>query len=92
MKTSEHTDQNEADKGEKNRSEAKRQCRRCGELGHGETSYKCSLNGTKKRKRKSRTNTTKNSTKKTTKKGKDTDKVSTKENIVQNSPSRVTRR
>lgn len=37
----------------------KRKCKRCGELGHGETSYKCSLNGTKKRKRKPRKNTTK---------------------------------
>jgi hypothetical protein len=27
----------------------KRKCKRCGELGHGETSYKCPLNGTKKR-------------------------------------------
>jgi hypothetical protein len=27
----------------------KRTCKRCGELGHGETSYKCHLNGTKKR-------------------------------------------
>jgi hypothetical protein len=29
-------------------------CKRCGELGHRQTSYKCSLNGTKKRKRKPR--------------------------------------
>ncbi len=27
----------------------KRKCKGCGELGHGETSYKCHLNGTKKR-------------------------------------------
>ena len=27
----------------------KRKCNGCGELGHGETSYKCKLNGTKKR-------------------------------------------
>ena len=27
----------------------KRMCKGCGELGHGETSYKCRLNGTKKR-------------------------------------------
>jgi hypothetical protein len=27
----------------------KRKCKRCGELGHGETSYKCKFNGTKKR-------------------------------------------
>ena len=27
----------------------KRKCKGCGELGHGETSYKCKLNGTKKR-------------------------------------------
>jgi hypothetical protein len=38
----------------------KRKCKRCGELGHGETSYKCGLNGTKKPpKRKARPNTTK---------------------------------
>jgi hypothetical protein len=27
----------------------KRKCKGCGELGHGQTSYKCKLNGTKKR-------------------------------------------
>ncbi|XP_062195323.1 uncharacterized protein LOC133898658 [Phragmites australis] len=29
-------------------------CKRCGELGHRQSSYKCKLNGTKKRKRRSR--------------------------------------
>jgi len=27
----------------------KRKCKKCGELGHGESSHKCPLNGTKKR-------------------------------------------
>jgi len=66
----------------------KRQCSRCGELGHGESSYKCALNGTKKRKRKPRKNTTKqagmNPVKKKTKKNAET--------IMQNSPVRLTRR
>lgn len=34
-------------------------CKRCGEKGHRQASYKCPLNGTKKRKRKPRKNTTK---------------------------------
>jgi hypothetical protein len=37
----------------------KRKCARCRELSHGESSYKCALNGTKKRKRKPRNNTIK---------------------------------
>jgi hypothetical protein len=37
----------------------KRKCKGCGNFGHGETSYKCPLNGTKKRQRKPRKNTTK---------------------------------
>jgi zinc finger SWIM domain-containing protein 3 len=40
-------------KGKKQMIRGKRKCPRCGELGHGESSYKCALNGTKKRKRKS---------------------------------------
>ena len=50
-----------------------KKCKRCGELGHGETSYKCRLNGTKKPpKRKARPNTTKygQNAKVPTKKGK----------------------
>lgn len=35
-------------------------CRNCGLLGHRASSYKCELNGTKKRKRQPRKNTTKN--------------------------------
>lgn len=36
-----------------------KRCKKCGELGHGQTSYKCKLNGTKKKpKRKARWNTT----------------------------------
>nr|AGR45850.1 mutator-like transposase [Zea mays] len=49
----------ELDKGKKQMIRGKRKCKRCGELGHGETSYKCTLNGTKKRPRKPRKNTTK---------------------------------
>jgi len=51
---------NEADKGAEEEAigaakpkrhlvRGKRMCKKCGELGHGETSYKCRLNGTKKR-------------------------------------------
>jgi len=40
---------NEAEKGKKKIIRDKRKCKGCGELGHGETSYKCHLNGTKKR-------------------------------------------
>lgn len=47
------------EKGKKKMIRGKRKCKRCGELGHGETSYKCPLNGTKKRKRKTRKNTCK---------------------------------
>lgn len=50
---------NEAEKGKKKMIRGKRKCNGCGELGHGKTSYKCHLNGTKKRKRKPRKNTTK---------------------------------
>ena len=39
----------EADKFKKKMIRSKRRCKGCGELGHGETSYKCRLNGTKKR-------------------------------------------
>jgi len=50
----------EAAKGKRQLIRGKRKCKRCGELGHGETSYKCRLNGTKKPpKRKARPNTTK---------------------------------
>jgi hypothetical protein len=40
---------NEANKFKKKMIRGKRKCKGCGELGHGETSYKCRLNGTKKR-------------------------------------------
>ncbi|KAF0924542.1 hypothetical protein E2562_010182 [Oryza meyeriana var. granulata] len=50
-------------------------CSQCGELGHRKTSYKCSFNGTKKRKRKPRKNTTKGWTPK-----------DTTEEIIQESP------
>jgi len=50
----------EASKGKRQLIRGKRKCNRCGELGHGESSYKCRLNGTKKPpKRKARPNTTK---------------------------------
>jgi len=39
----------EADKFKKKMIRGKRRCNGCGELGHGETSYKCRLNDTKKR-------------------------------------------
>ena len=42
----------EAQKGKKTIIRGKRRCQRCGELGHGQISYKCPLNGTKKRPRK----------------------------------------
>jgi len=48
----------EAQKGKKTIIRGKRRCQRCGELGHGQTSYKYHLNGTKKRQRKPRKNTT----------------------------------
>ena len=66
-KSGEKNSSNEADPGKKQMIRGKRQCKRCGELGHGETSYKCSLNGTKKRKRKPRKNATKSSSKSSTK-------------------------
>ncbi|CAA0838635.1 Unknown protein [Striga hermonthica] len=49
----------ETEKGKKQMIRGKRKCNGCGELGHSETSYKCHLNGTKKRPRKPRKNTTK---------------------------------
>jgi hypothetical protein len=39
----------EAAKGKRQLIMGKRKCKGCGELGHGQTSYKCKLNGTKKR-------------------------------------------
>ena len=39
----------EAAMGKRQLIQGKRKCKRCGELGQGETSYKCKLNGTKKR-------------------------------------------
>jgi hypothetical protein len=39
----------EAAKGKRQLIVEKRKCKRCGELGHGQTNYKCKLNGTKKR-------------------------------------------
>ena len=39
----------EAAMGKRKLIQGKRKCKRCGELGHGQTSYKCKLNGTKKR-------------------------------------------
>lgn len=39
----------EAAKGKRQLIMGKRKCKVCGELGHGQTSYKCKLNGTKKR-------------------------------------------
>jgi hypothetical protein len=40
---------NQSEKGKRNMIRGKRKCKRCGELGHSETSYKCPLNRTKKR-------------------------------------------
>jgi len=101
-KSGEKNSSNEADPGKKQMIRGKRQCKRCGELGHGETSYKCSLNGTKKRKRKPRKNATKSSSKSSTKnKAKkatktneeaSTSSIPTLETIIQNNPGRVTRR
>jgi hypothetical protein len=87
-KTSEQAGDN--NKGKKQMIRGKRKCPRCGELGHGESSYKCALNGTKKRKRKPRKNTTKEATKWAA--NKNATKQATKETILQNSPGRVTRR
>ena len=39
----------EAAKGKRQLIMGKRKCKRCGELGHGQTSYKCKFNGIKKR-------------------------------------------
>ncbi|KAJ1284154.1 hypothetical protein BS78_03G183100 [Paspalum vaginatum] len=61
-------------------------CKRCGEKGHRQASYKCPLNGTKKRKRKPRKNTTKQ--------GKDsvtTPQMLIREQILRDSPGRMTR-
>jgi hypothetical protein len=48
-KSDEKDGNNEADKGKKQMIRGKRKCNGFGELGHGETSYKWSLNGKKKR-------------------------------------------
>ena len=50
----------EASKGKRQLIRGKMKCNRCGELRHGESSYKCRFNGTNKPpKRKARPNTTK---------------------------------
>ncbi|CAO2190691.1 unnamed protein product [Urochloa humidicola] len=70
----------------------KRRCNRCGELGHTEVSYKCPLNGTKKRKRKPRKNTTKQK-KATVEVSTPNRPISTRETIIQESPgATLTRR
>ncbi|XP_035823234.1 uncharacterized protein [Zea mays] len=66
----------------------KARCSGCGEFGHRKSSYKCSLNGTKKRKRKIRKNTTKGWTPKDLLPG---SPVPTREQIMQESPGIVTR-
>ncbi|WVZ68551.1 hypothetical protein U9M48_017480, partial [Paspalum notatum var. saurae] len=61
-------------------------CKRCGEKGHRQASYKCPLNGTKKRKRKPRVNKTKG------RKGLlSTPPRPTRDQILQDSPGRITR-
>ena len=40
---------NQTEKIKKKMIRGKRKCKRCGELGHGKTCYKCPLNETKKR-------------------------------------------
>jgi hypothetical protein len=40
---------NQSEKGKRKMIRGKRKCKRCGELGQCETSYKCPLNETKKR-------------------------------------------
>ena len=95
----------EASKGMRQLIRGKRKCNRCGELGHGESSYKCRLNGTKKPpKRKARPNTTKYGPnaklpKKRAKKQPEnesgqplvTTPTKTRETILQESPNRLTR-
>lgn len=66
----------------------KARCSGCGEFVHRKSSYKCSLNGTKKRKRKIRKNTTKGWTPKDLLPG---SPVPTREQIMQESPGIVTR-
>ena len=62
-------------------------CKRCGEKGHRQASYKCPLNGTKKRNRKPRVNKTKG------RKGLlSTPPRPTRDQILQDSPGRITRR
>lgn len=62
-------------------------CKRCGEKGHRQASSKCPLNGTKKRKRKSRKNTTKQR-----KDSVSTPQRPTRDQILRDSPGRMTRR
>ncbi|XP_037465458.1 uncharacterized protein LOC119337427 isoform X4 [Triticum dicoccoides] len=61
-------------------------CKKCGEKGHRQASYKCPLNGTKKRKRKPRKNSTKARPAEPS-----TPQRPTREQILQDSPSMVTR-
>ncbi|KAF0927739.1 hypothetical protein E2562_035988 [Oryza meyeriana var. granulata] len=62
-------------------------CKRCGEKDHRQASYKCPLNGTKKkRKRQPRKNSTKAKTRELC-----TPQRPTREQILQDSPDRVTR-
>lgn len=64
-------------------------CPNCGELGHMKTSYKCPLNGTKKRQRKPRKNSTKGwFPKESTPERPET----TREQLMQESPGIMTRR
>ncbi|KAL6634189.1 hypothetical protein ACP70R_026860 [Stipagrostis hirtigluma subsp. patula] len=63
------------------------QCKRCGERGHRERSYKCPLNGTKKRPRKPRKNKTKELTSPATPQKSTRDR----ESVMQGSPGIVTR-
>ncbi|WVZ64440.1 hypothetical protein U9M48_013950 [Paspalum notatum var. saurae] len=61
-------------------------CKRCGEKGHRQASYKCPLNGTKKKVRKPRVNKTK------ARKGLlNTPPRPTRDQILQDSPGRITR-
>uniref|UniRef100_A0A8R7JZR5 SWIM-type domain-containing protein n=1 Tax=Triticum urartu TaxID=4572 RepID=A0A8R7JZR5_TRIUA len=61
-------------------------CKKCGEKGHRQASYKCPLNGTKKWKRKPRKNNTKARPAEPS-----TPQRPTREQILQDSPSMVTR-
>uniref|UniRef100_J3KVC7 SWIM-type domain-containing protein n=1 Tax=Oryza brachyantha TaxID=4533 RepID=J3KVC7_ORYBR len=62
-------------------------CKRCGEKGHRQASYKCSLNGTTKRKRKTKKAKAKNQAEPSTPK-----KTTNVDRILQESPGMVTRR